>query len=195
VKIVHFRSPAEFRRWLEKNHATASELQVGYWKKESGRPSLTWPESVDEALCFGWIDGVRRSVDEQSYTIRFTPRKPTSVWSAINIAKVEQLERDGRMTAAGRAAFARRKENRSGIYSYEKRPGELPPEYRVALDRRKSAARDFDSRPPSYRRAAIWWVVSAKAEATRLRRLAQLIDLHAAGETIPQFTRRPAKAK
>jgi len=195
VKIVYFRTPAELRRWLEEHHDSATELHVGFRKKGSGKPSVTWPESVDEALCFGWIDGVRRSVDEVSYTIRFTPRKPTSVWSAVNVAKLEKLEGEGRMTDAGRAAFAKRRENRSGIYSYEKRPEALPPEYRKALDRKKRAAADFDSRPPSYRRAAIWWVVSAKSESTRLRRLAQLIALHAAGETIPQFTRKPAKAK
>jgi uncharacterized protein YdeI (YjbR/CyaY-like superfamily) len=193
MKIVYFRSPAEFRIWLERHHADGSELQVGYWKKATGKPSLTWSESVDEALCFGWIDGVRRSVDEERFTIRFTPRKPTSTWSAINIAKFEKLESEGRMTEPGRAAFAKRRENRSGIYSYEQRPEALPTELRKLLDRSKSAARDFDGRSASYRRAAIWWVVSAKTEATRLRRLALLIDCHARGETLRQFRRRPGK--
>ena len=137
MKIVYFRSPAEFRVWLERHHGSEPELQVGYWKKETGKPSLTWPESVDEALCFGWIDGVRRSVDATRFTIRFTPRKPTSTWSAINIAKFEKLETEGRMTDAGRAAFAKRRENRSGIYSYEQRPEALPPEFRKVLDRKQ----------------------------------------------------------
>jgi uncharacterized protein YdeI (YjbR/CyaY-like superfamily) len=190
-KATFFESAAALRRWLEAHHASEAELLVGFFKRGSGRPSLTWPESVDEALCFGWIDGVRKGVDAERYTIRFTPRKPGSVWSAINIAKVEALEKAGRMTEAGRAAFARRKENRSGVYSYEQRPEKLPPVYRKVLDGRKRAAADFDSRPPSYRRAAIWWVVSAKAEATRLRRLDQLIAFHGKGETIPQF--RPRK--
>lgn len=195
MRVNYFRSPADFRRWLEKHHATETELQVGFWKKATGEPSVTWPESVDEALCFGWIDGVRHRVDEARYTIRFTPRQPTSLWSAVNIARFEALEREGRTTDAGRAAFARRKENRSGVYSYEQRPEELPAAYRRTLDRRKRAATDFDSRPPSYRRAAVWWVVSAKTEATRQRRLAQLVELHAAGETIPQFTRKPATTR
>ena len=153
--------------------------------------SLTWPESVDEALCFGWIDGVRRRIDETSYSIRFTPRQAASVWSAVNIAKVEELEEQGRMTDAGRAAFARRRENRSGIYAYEQRPQELPREYRALLDLNPEAARDFDARPAGYRKTAIWKIVSAKQEATRLRRLAQLVECHARGELLPELERRP----
>ena len=187
-----FPTPADFRRWLEENHVATAELLVGFHKRESGRPSLTWPESVDEALCFGWIDGVRRRIDDTSYSIRFTPRKPQSTWSAVNIAKFEKLEQEGRMTAAGRAAFARRRENRSGIYAYEQRPQELPPEYRAILDRDAKAAADFDARPAGYRKTAIWKVVSAKQEATRQRRLAQLVDCHARGELIPEL-RRAAK--
>lgn len=184
-----FRAPAEFRSWLRQHHAQASELLVGFHKRESSKPSLTWPESVDEALCFGWIDGVRRRIDDASYSIRFTPRRPGSVWSAVNIAKVERLEQEGRMTDAGRAAFARRRENRSGIYAYEQRPQELPPEYRAILDRDAKAAADFDSRPAGYRKTAIWKVVSARQEATRQRRLAQLVDCHARGELIPELRR------
>ena len=186
-----FATAAELRRWLEKHHAEARELLVGFHKRESGRPSLTWPESVDEALCFGWIDGVRRRIDDASYSIRFTPRRTGSVWSAVNIAKVEKLEQEGRMTEAGRIAFARRRENRSGIYSYEQRPQELPPEYRALLDQDAEAAADFDARPAGYRKTAIWKVVSAKQEATRQRRLAQLIDCHARGELIPELRRAP----
>ena len=186
-----FRSPAEFHSWLRQHHADSSELLVAFHKRASGEPSLTWAESVDEALCFGWIDGVRRRIDDTSYSIRFTPRRPGSVWSAVNIAKVEKLEQEGRMTDAGRAAFARRRENRSGIYAYEQRPQELPPEYRAVLDQDAQAAADFDARPAGYRKTAIWKVVSAKQEATRLRRLAQLVDCHARGELIPELDRRP----
>jgi uncharacterized protein YdeI (YjbR/CyaY-like superfamily) len=193
VPPTFFATPAAFRKWLARHHATTSELVVGFHKRDSGKPSLTWPESVDEALCFGWIDGVRRRIDDASYSIRFTPRQPQSTWSAVNIAKVGQLEREGRMTDAGRAAFARRRENRSGIYSYEQRPQELPPEYRKILDRNPAAARDFDARPAGYRKTAIWKVVSAKQEATRLRRLAQLVDCHARGELLPEL-RRPPRA-
>lgn len=189
--VVHFKAPAAFRRWLDKNHDKATELQVGFFKKETGKPSITWPESVDEALCFGWIDGVRKSLGAESYTIRFTPRKPGSVWSAVNIAKVAALEAAGRMRPAGRAAFEKRKENRTGIYSYEQRPQELPAEYRQALERNRAARSDFDARPPWYRKTAIWKIVSAKTEATRRRRLAQLIECHAKGETIPELRRTP----
>ena len=191
MQPTFFSTPVDFRRWLEEHHADASELLVGFHKRASGEASLTWPESVDEALCFGWIDGVRRRIDDTSYSIRFTPRKPGSVWSAVNIAKVDKLEQDGRMTDAGRAAFARRRENRSGIYAYEQRPQELPPEYRALLDQNAQAAADFDARPAWYRKTAIWKVVSAKQEATRLRRLAQLVDCHARGELIPELDRRP----
>ncbi len=191
MEPVYFAAPAAFRAWLPAHHADASELLVGFHKRESGRPSLTWPESVDEALCFGWIDGVRRRIDDASYSIRFTPRRSGSVWSAVNIAKVAQLEQEGRMTDAGRAAFARRRENRSGIYAYEQRPQELPAEYRARLDRSPEAARDFDARPAGYRKTAIWKVVSAKQETTRLRRLAELIDCHERGELIPELRRGP----
>ena len=188
---LFFAGPAKFRDWLAAHHAEATELLVGFHKLDSGQPSLTWPESVDEALCFGWIDGVRRRIDGTSYSIRFTPRKAASVWSAVNIARVAKLEEEGRMTEAGRTAFARRRENRSGIYAYEQRPQELPPEYRVRLDQNPQAARDFDARPPGYRKTAIWKVVSAKQEATRLRRLEQLIDCHARGELLPELDRTP----
>jgi uncharacterized protein YdeI (YjbR/CyaY-like superfamily) len=190
VKPRFFSTAAHFRRWLEAHHASAAELLVGFHKRESGKPSLTWPESVDEALCFGWIDGVRRRIDDTSYSIRFTPRRAGSTWSAVNIAKVEALERNGRMTDSGRAAFARRRENRSGIYAYEQRPQELPPEYRRVLDANPAAARDFDARPAWYRKTATWKVVSARQEVTRLRRLAQLVDCHARGEAIPDLRRK-----
>ena len=129
MAAIFFKTPAEFRKWLGRNHAHAKELLVGFHKKGSGLPSITWPESVEEALCFGWIDGVRRSLDEISYTIRFTPRKPTSTWSAINIKLVEKLIGEGRMRPSGMAAFKARKESKSGAYSYENRPQSLEPGY------------------------------------------------------------------
>jgi uncharacterized protein YdeI (YjbR/CyaY-like superfamily) len=185
-----FKSPSDFRKWLAAHHTNAKELLVGFCKKDSGKPSITWPESVDEALCFGWIDGIRRRIDDDSYSIRFTPRKTSSTWSAVNIARATELSREGRMFPAGEKAFAARKENRSGIYSYEQRSADLIEPYAGKLRRNKAAAKFFTSQPPSYRKAANWWVISAKQEETRLRRLEKLISLSAAGQTIPQFTRR-----
>jgi uncharacterized protein YdeI (YjbR/CyaY-like superfamily) len=166
-------------------------LVVGFYKKDTGQASITWPESVDAALCFGWIDGIRRRIDDDSYSIRFTPRKTSSTWSAVNIRRAQELISEGRMTTEGEKAFAARKENRSGIYSYEQRSAELIEPYAGKLRRNKAAMRFFASQPPSYRKAANWWVISAKQEETRLKRLEKLIKLSAAGQTIPQFTRRP----
>jgi len=188
-----FKSPSNFRKWLAAHHANATELLVGFYKKDSGKPSITWPESVDEALCFGWIDGIRRRVDDDSYSIRFTPRKTSSTWSAVNIRRAQELVRKGRMTPAGEKAFAARKEKRSGIYSYEQRTAELIEPFAGKLRRNKAALKFFASQPPSYRKAANWWVVSAKKEETRLERLEQLIKHSAAGQTIPQFARRPKR--
>src|SRR5205814_4436470 len=134
-----FPTPSAFRKWLAANHAKARELWVGFYKKSSGKPSITWPESVDEALCFGWIDGIRKKIDDESYMIRFTPRKPRSVWSAINIRDVKRLLKERRMEPAGLRAFSARKENRSGIYSYEQRSPELIEPYLAKLKRNKSA--------------------------------------------------------
>ena len=191
---IFFESPAAFREWLEQHHATERELWVGYHKKGTGRPSLTWSESVDEALCFGWIDGVRRSVDGERYTIRFTPRKPTSIWSAINIAKVEQLRREGRMRPAGEAAFARRRADKSSVYSYEqRREAALEPEQQAQFEADAAGWEWFSGQAPSYRRAAIHWVVSAKRPETRAKRLATLIEDSAAGRRIRQLI--PPKGK
>ena len=184
VKIRFFKSPADFRKWLEKNHASAQELSVGYYKKDSGRPSITWPESVDQALCFGWIDGIRRSVDDISYTIRFTPRRPGSIWSSVNIKRVEELSRNGLMQPAGLEAFEARKENKSGIYAYEQRSAELPATYEKTLRKNKAAWDFFYAQPPSYRKLAFWWVVSAKKEETRLKRLEKLIQESAEGRRV-----------
>ena len=183
-----FKTPAEFRKWLQQNHSSATELLVGFYKTDSGQPSITWPESVDEALCFGWIDGRRKRVDDASYTIRFSPRKATSIWSAVNIRRVAELAKAKRMQAAGLKAFEARHENKSGVYSYEKRPNELVEPYASMLARNRKAREFFDSRAPSYRRAAIWWVISAKKEETRLKRAKTLIALSASARLIPQYT-------
>jgi uncharacterized protein YdeI (YjbR/CyaY-like superfamily) len=176
-----FKNPSAFRKWLEGHHATSKELWVGFYKKGSGKPSIDWPESVDEALCFGWIDGIRKSIDEESYMIRFSPRKPTSVWSAVNIRNVGKLIKENRMQPAGLKAFEARKENRSGIYSYEQRSPQLVEPYLGKLKRNKEAWKFFQAQPPSYRKVMNWWVVSAKQEETRLKRLAKLIEESAAG--------------
>jgi uncharacterized protein YdeI (YjbR/CyaY-like superfamily) len=181
-----FRTPEEFRAWLEERHASATEQWVGYYKKGSGRPSMTWPESVDEALCFGWIDGIRKSIDAERYTIRFTPRKATSTWSAVNVARVAELERAGRMHPAGQAAFASRATERTGTYSYENRhKASLSPEQERRFRRNRRAWAFFEQQPPGYRRTMVWWVVSAKRPETRERRLASLIEHSAAGKRIP----------
>jgi uncharacterized protein YdeI (YjbR/CyaY-like superfamily) len=182
-----FRTPAALRRWLLARHATAEELVVGFYKRGSGRPSPTWAQAVEEALCFGWIDGVRHRRDAASYTVRFTPRRVGSTWSRVNIAKVAALTAAGRMHAAGAQVFAARRTARSGQYSYEQRPSALPQPYAGMLARKPAAARFFAAQTPSYRRAAIWWVVSAKQEATRLKRAATLVQLSATGALIPQF--------
>jgi uncharacterized protein YdeI (YjbR/CyaY-like superfamily) len=184
MKIKYFKSPSDFRRWLEKNHATTQELWVGYHKKSSGQPSITWPESVDEALCFGWIDGIRKSIDDLRYTSRFTPRKRGSVWSAVNIKRAQELSDKGLMKPAGVTAFNARKENRSGIYSYEQRSDKLAAPYEERLRRDKAACNFFYAQPPSYRKAIGWWVVSAKQEATRLKRLEKLIKQSAIGKRL-----------
>ena len=175
MKIKYFKSAHDFRRWLEKNHASTPELWVGYHKKSSKQPSMSWPESVDEALCFGWIDGIRKSVDDLRYTIRFTPRKRRSIWSAVNIKRAQELSDKGLMKASGIAAFDARKENRSGIYSYEQRAANLDGFYEKRLKQNKVAWDFFYTQSPSYRKAIGWWIVSAKQEATRLKRLERLI--------------------
>jgi uncharacterized protein YdeI (YjbR/CyaY-like superfamily) len=192
--IRFFATPAAWRAWLEKNHAKAESIRVGFYKKGTGRPSITWPESVDEALSFGWIDGVRRSLGPEAYEIRFTPRKPTSIWSAVNVKRVAELERMGKMTDAGRAAFARRKEAQTAIYSYEQRTtAVLPPEMKKRLDANKKARAWFESQAPYYKRMATYWVISAKKEETREKRLATLVACSAKGELVPPFLQRPGK--
>jgi len=184
ANIVYFPNPAAFRTWLQKHHAVESQLWVGFSRKGSGTPSLTWQESVDEALCFGWIDGIRKRIDEGRYTIRFTPRKPTSNWSAINLARVKALTKQGLMRPAGLAAYAKRDEKRSAIYSYENRPKALAPQYEKELRRNARAAAFFDALPPAFRKLMAYWVMSAKKEETRQSRLAKLIAASAAGKRL-----------
>jgi uncharacterized protein YdeI (YjbR/CyaY-like superfamily) len=176
-----FKTPSAFRKWLAVNHAKSKELWVGFYKKSSGRPSITWPESVDEALCCGWIDGLRKSIDAESYKIRFSPRQPSSIWSAVNIRNAEKLIKEQRMQPAGLKAYQARKEYRSGIYSYEQRSPELVEPYLGKLKRNKTAWKFFAAQPPSYRKTLNWWVVSAKQEETRLKRLDKLIEASAQG--------------
>jgi uncharacterized protein YdeI (YjbR/CyaY-like superfamily) len=171
--------------WLEENHATATELWVGFYKRDSGKPSITWPESVDQALCFGWIDGIRKRVDKITYKIRFTPRRRSSIWSAINIKRAEELARQKRMRPAGLKAFAARIENKSGIYSYEQRTTELAEPYATHLKKNKAAWNFFGIQLPSYRKMIGWWIVSAKKEETRMARLAKLISESAKGKRLP----------
>ena len=185
-----FGSPAEWRAWLEKHHANRQELWVGFYKRESGRPSITWPESVDAALCFGWIDGVRKSIDPVSYKIRFTPRKPRSIWSAINIKRAKELSKSGLMHAAGLAAFEKRDGDRSAIYAYEQRKtAKLPSDFEKRFRANAGASAFFQAQAPWYRRTSTYWVISAKKEETRLKRLAILIDCSARQRPIPSLTR------
>jgi len=184
-----FASPAAFNRWLKQHHATSDELWVGFYKRATGKPSITWPESVDEALCYGWIDGVRKSLDAASYMIRFTPRRPDSHWSQINLRKARALIEQGRMRPAGRRAFDGRDSAQTNQYSFENRPKSLPPAYLRLLKANRDAWAFFQARPAWYRRTCAWWVVSAKKEETRRRRLATLIEDSARGRTVPPLTR------
>ena len=188
-----FATQSDRRKWFEKNHEKKTELIVGYYKVDSGKPSITWSQSVDEALCFGWIDGIRRSIDGESYCIRFTHRKPTSIWSAINIKKVEEMTKLGLMKPAGLAAFEKRKENKSKIYTYENNPVEFPIRYKKKIQANKKAWAFFNSLPPSIQRVTTNWVTSAKQEATRLSRLEILIRDSEAGQKVKPFRYGPKK--
>ena len=185
MKPRFFRDATQLRRWFEQNHDTASELVIGYYKKATGKPTVSWEESVDEALCFGWIDGIRRSLGPDSYTNRFTPRRANSNWSARNVKRIRELIELGRMRPPGLAAFEARREQDTGTYSYEQRPQELPAQYEREVKRNTAAWEFWRSVAPSYRKAATWWVISAKKEETRARRLATLIECSANGERVP----------
>lgn len=191
MNVIFFSSPAEWREWLLKNHDTASEVQVGYYKVSTGKPSLTWAQSVDEALCFGWIDGIRKRVDEESYTNRFTPRKPKSNWSAVNINRMGELIAEGRVYPAGLKAFKARKEQAADAYSYENRPYQFEETYETLFKANEEAWNYFQAQAPSYKRTAIWWVISAKQEKTRFSRLEKLIKDSENRNPIPLLDRRP----
>ena len=179
---MFFATPALFRACLKRNHAKADELLAGFYKRDSGQRSMTWPESVDQALCFGWIDGVRRRIDNVSYAIRFTPRRPTSTWSVVNIKRVAELTKLGLMQPAGLAAFVRRSAKKSGIYSYEKRYDvTLHPEHQARLEADRKAWAYFQQLAPSYRYLLLYHIVSARKEETRIKRIERLVAAWAEG--------------
>jgi uncharacterized protein YdeI (YjbR/CyaY-like superfamily) len=181
----------EFRDWLEAHGADATEVWIGFHKKRTGRPSITWPEAVDQALCYGWIDGVRQGIDAERYAIRFTPRRARSVWSAVNVTRAGELIELGLMRSAGIAAFERRTEARTGVYSYERRAeATLPDEFAQQLRGNTEAWAFFQAQPAFYRKTAIWWVMSARKEETRRKRLDTLIADSARKRTVPPLTRR-----
>ena len=175
MKPQFFAHPSQFRKWMEKHHDKVSELWVGFYKKDSGKDSITWPQAVDEALCFGWIDGIRKAIDSVSYMIRFTPRKSTSIWSAVNIKRAKELMELGLMHPAGIAIFKNRDERKANRYSFEQKSVKLDENYEKKFRENKKAWDHFQSMAPSYRKTASWWVMSAKQEETRLRRLNILI--------------------
>ncbi len=189
MNITFFTEASGFRRWLARNHAQADEHWVGFYKRSSKRASFPWPEAVDEALCFGWIDGIRKNVDELSYTIRFTPRRPNGIWSNRNIRRVRELTKRGLVQPSGLKVFEARNQKRSGVYSFEQKSHKLDPTYEHRLKANRKAWAFFQARPPWYRRTASYWVMSAKKEETRLRRLVTLIEDSAKGRTIAPLTR------
>jgi len=193
MKPRFFPTPAQFRQWLERNYERETELLVGFHKKSSGKKSITYNEALDEALSFGWIDGVRKNLDETSYTIRFTPRKPRSIWSNVNVNHVERLIKEGRMHAAGLDAYERRDPKRTGIYAFENRPREFAPEYEKKFRANRTAWKFFEQQPPGYKRTIIFWVMSAKQEETRMRRLERLISDSEKGVRVGLLARKSKK--
>ena len=183
---VFFESEADFRRWLEANHTTAPELLVGFWKKGSGKPSIDWPQARDQALCFGWIDGHRKSFGPDAYTIRFTPRRKGSIWSKVNVERYESLTTAGLMTPAGVRAYEENK-HKSGLYAYENVQKELTSDEEALFRGNEPAWADWEKRPPSYRKSALHWITSAKRPETRTKRLAELIAVSAEGRRLPQY--------
>jgi uncharacterized protein YdeI (YjbR/CyaY-like superfamily) len=189
MDIVFFKTPAELRRWLEENHDKTGELWVGFYKKDSGQRGITYAEAVDEALAFGWIDGIRKGVDEKSYTNRFTPRKRHSTWSQVNIKRVGELSEMGRMHPAGLKAFNERDLTKTNLYSFEQDSHALEEKYEQEFRANRKAWESFQAMPPSYRKPAIWWVMSAKKEETRQKRMAALIEVSEKGQRLPQLSR------
>lgn len=192
-KPTFFSKPEDFRAWLAEHHASSGELLVGFHKKGSGHASITWPESVDEALCFGWIDGVRHSLGAHGYTVRFTPRRRTSNWSKVNVARVQKLRAEGRMVSAGLRAFEARKPERTGIYAFENTAASLPLSGKQRLRANADASAFFEAQPAWYQRAAIHWVMSAKREETRARRLEVLIAHSESAQPVPPLAYRSSK--
>lgn len=188
MDVTFFESPSAYRAWFEENHAHAKELWVGFYKKSTGKPSITWPEAVDQALCFGWIDGVRKSIDENSYKIRFTPRKPRSIWSSVNIKRVGELLELGLMQPAGLKVFEERDQKKSELYSYERQKALLDTEFEQKFRANTKAWEFFQSQAPSYQKTATWWVMSAKKEETRLKRLMTLIEDSENGRRLANMT-------
>jgi len=188
-----FRDQATFRAWLSRNHDKASELWVGFYNKKSGKTAMTYAEAVDEALCWGWIDGIKKKVDGERYTNRFTPRKAVSKWSDVNLRRYAELDADGRIAEPGKAAFARFDPEKHRAYSFEARPESFPPDLEGVFRKNKAAWAAFREQPPGYRRTAIHWVSSAKRPETRLRRLDQVMEVSARGERLPQISGQPAR--
>ena len=189
-KLTAFKRPAALRAWLATNHRTSTELLLRCFKVDAADRGVTYAQALDEALCFGWIDGVRRSVDGHSFSVRFTPRKPRSIWSRVNVGHVERLIREGRMEAPGLEAFKARDEKRTAVYSFENRPKELPPDLAGVFQANRKAWSFFEKQAPYYRRTVVFWVMSAKQEATRRRRLDALVDCCSRGTIIPQVRRK-----
>lgn len=193
MKPKFFSTPAEFREWLEQNHDTVTELLIGFHKKASGKKSITYPEALDEALCYGWIDGVRKKLNETSFVQRFTPRKPKSIWSNINVNHVERLKKEGRMHASGLAAYERRDPRRTGIYSFENDPAKLALDYEKKFRQNKKAWKFFEEQPPYYKRLMIFRIMAGKKEETQIRRLDQLIECSANGHRVGLLTGKPER--
>lgn len=184
MKPTFFAKPSQWRKWLEKNHTSATELWVGFHRKATGKASITWPESVDEALCFGWIDGLRKSIDTDSYVIRFSPRRPGSIWSRVNIKRVGELTELGRMHAHGSQVFQNRDQARAELYSSEQRNVSWPASLEKQFKKNKTAWDFFRAQPLGYQKTLTWWVVSAKREETQLRRLQRVIEVSARGKRL-----------
>jgi uncharacterized protein YdeI (YjbR/CyaY-like superfamily) len=185
MSILFFPTQSHLRKWFEKNHNKFDELWVGYYKKGTGKPSITWQESVDEALCFGWIDGIRKSIDEESYKIRFTPRRKGSIWSAVNVKRIKELIKFGLVKPAGLEVFNNRDEKKTNRYSFEQKEAKFPAEFEKKLKANKKAWEYFQTLPPSAKRLSTWWVISAKREETKLTRLAILIKCSEEERKIP----------
>jgi uncharacterized protein YdeI (YjbR/CyaY-like superfamily) len=183
-----FKSGSDFRRWLHEHHDNATEIWIGFYRKDSGKGGITYKEALDEALCYGWIDGIRKKLDDDSFTNRFTPRKKNSIWSNVNVEHVARLKREGRMMPAGVAAYNAKDEKRAGVYSFERERAELEPAMKKRFRQDLRAWKFFESQPPYYRRIAAWWIISAKRDETREKRLAQLIAVSGKEQRLAPFT-------